>query len=340
MPKTRTTAALLALALSAMAVPARAQDARARREAKARFKEGLALHDAGNDEQALIKFREAYTAYKSPAILFNIARAEQLTGHLLDAQHDYRACLADPSYASHAGEVNQRLDQLRGQLGHLRVQSPAGSSLVVDGQPVVDWSAPIDVLPGSHTITATDGWQVTRTVEAAAGKEVEVRIDAPPASAAASPPIPAPAAAAPSPAIAPPPSVPPNVAPEEPHASTARTVVVGALGVVALGALGTAIYLGAHSSSEADKAHSLNTQRGSTPCPAAGSSLCSSLSDAVDAQNRDAVASDVLYAVAGAAAIGAVASWLLWPSPHTSNGAWVAPWWGAHDGGIAARGSF
>src|SRR5688572_20109418 len=87
----------LCLTVAAASVPlcpgvARADDA-AVVEAKARFEEGLELADAGKNEPARLKFQQAYSVFKSPAVLYNLARSEQLTGHDLDALDHFRLFL-------------------------------------------------------------------------------------------------------------------------------------------------------------------------------------------------------------------------------------------------------
>src|SRR4051812_24493479 len=59
-------------------------------EARARFNEGIILADAGNHEGARLKFNQAWGLLKSPAVLYNLARAEQLSGHPLEALEHYR----------------------------------------------------------------------------------------------------------------------------------------------------------------------------------------------------------------------------------------------------------
>src|SRR3954471_20606433 len=84
--------ACLTVALASVpALPrvARADDA-AVVEAKARFEEGLALADAGKHEPARLKFQQAWTVFKAPAVLYNLARSEQLTGHDLEALEHFR----------------------------------------------------------------------------------------------------------------------------------------------------------------------------------------------------------------------------------------------------------
>src|SRR3954469_14906902 len=88
---------LLACFAVALAVPAfpgvaRADDA-AVEEAKARFQEGLELADAGKPEPARLKFQQAWAVFKAPAVAYNLARAEQLTGHELEALEHFRMFL-------------------------------------------------------------------------------------------------------------------------------------------------------------------------------------------------------------------------------------------------------
>src|SRR4051794_11903223 len=87
--------ACLTVALASVpALPgvARADDA-AVAEAKQRFDEGLELADAGKHEPARLKFQQAYSVFKAPAVLYNLARSEQLTGHELEALEHFRLFL-------------------------------------------------------------------------------------------------------------------------------------------------------------------------------------------------------------------------------------------------------
>ncbi|MBL8607731.1 MAG: hypothetical protein JNL38_10440, partial [Myxococcales bacterium] len=86
---------LLALTLSTSAL-AQGDDFR-RKEAEERFKEGLALHERGREEEARVKFEQAYAALKRANILFSLARSEQLTGRAVEAIGHYRMYLSDPS---------------------------------------------------------------------------------------------------------------------------------------------------------------------------------------------------------------------------------------------------
>src|ERR1700733_5199048 len=88
----------LGVAVAAVAIAPRtvwAQTQTESQEAEARFKEGLRHHDTGDEEGARLSFLEAYSVLKRPNLLFNLARAEQLTGRFVDAISHYKAFAAD-----------------------------------------------------------------------------------------------------------------------------------------------------------------------------------------------------------------------------------------------------
>jgi hypothetical protein len=127
-----------------------------------------------------------------------------------------------------------------------------------------------------------------------------------------------------------------------PSTSTGRLVTTIVLGGAAAGGIGSAIYLGLHSSSEANTASSLRGSISSSACAGGSSQVCQNLGNAVDAQNRDAILSRVLYAVGGVLAAGAVTTFFVWPKAKTSSdaAAWVVPWGGSGSGGVALGGRF
>ncbi len=338
-------AGLFATACATLSAPAQAQANDRRAEARARANEGLALHKKGDDAGALLKFQQAYALVPLPEILFDMARAEQLTGHLLEAQAAYRKCLADSAFSAHAQEARQHLEELKAQLGHVRIAAPAHAAVTLDGQPVVDWSAPVDVLPGSHTVTATNVWQDTRSVTAVAGQVVDVSIGPPdvPSPAPVAPAAPPPAAA-PSAQTSPTPSAA-STAPEAstsdaPSGSPTKWIVAGSLAGLAVVSVGVGVVFGVNSNNDSNSLASLNAQRGSVPCPGAGASLCQNLSNTYNQQKQDSTAAGVLYVAGGVLAAGAVATWLLWPRERQAASAWIAPSVGPQGAGVVAGGRF
>src|SRR5215469_2914549 len=92
----RATGALAVAAILAAAVPARADDVTSK-EAQARFEEGLVRVKDGDFEGARVSFAQAYAVLKKADILWNLALAEQKSGHPVEAighfkqlQHDAR----------------------------------------------------------------------------------------------------------------------------------------------------------------------------------------------------------------------------------------------------------
>jgi hypothetical protein len=125
---------------------------------------------------------------------------------------------------------------------------------------------------------------------------------------------------------------------------TSLTLLAG--GVVA-GGLG--LFFGLQSQSENDQAQTIfknDLHENRAAC--FGSSLvsnatiCHDLSDKRDAQNRDAVLNEVFYIAGGTLAVGAVATWLLWPKRQDERAgtAWIAPTIGPGRAGVGIRGSF
>jgi hypothetical protein len=67
-----------------------------REAAKQLFQDGVQAYEAGDLVTAVEKFREAYLLAPLPAMLFNIARAQEQLGDTIGACESYRAAHADP----------------------------------------------------------------------------------------------------------------------------------------------------------------------------------------------------------------------------------------------------
>jgi hypothetical protein len=339
----------IALALTTIGPAAHAQstDTNARSLAEQHFKAGEKLQTEGNDQQALIEYRQAYGLYPTTNTLYNIAVAEQHTGDLLKARDDLLACLKDERFR-YADLARKHLGEIHAQLGHLHVQAPAGTTITIDGQPVADWSQPLDVVPGTHAVMATHGWQATHTVQAVAGQEVVVSFVEPPAQGAGQQGVgvsqPAAAAMAdPSPPKVEGPAAPPihdsGSPPRGEGFWTPRRevgVAVAAAGLLSLGAGG---YFFAQASDQQSRVQSLSSGLSGSACAAAHPpAACGELDDARTAQQRDAVLSDVLLGVGAAAVVGG-ALLVLWPTAHdASAGAAVEPLFLPGVAGLQLRG--
>jgi hypothetical protein len=103
--------------------------------------------------------------------------------------------------------------------------------------------------------------------------------------------------------------------------SSGRIITTVALAVVGLGVLGSGIYFGLHSNSDADTAASLRASIPSDACAHGTSPTCQNLSNTVDDQNRDATLNKVFLVAGGVFVAGAAITWFLWPKLKTSEAA-------------------
>src|SRR3954471_15097294 len=110
-------------------------------EAKARFEEGLDLADAGKHEPARLKFQQAYAVFKAPAVLYNLARSEQLTGHELEALEHFRLFLrvgtTDAKITdAMRDKAKQNSIELARKVGQVEIEVPSTARVSVDGKPL------------------------------------------------------------------------------------------------------------------------------------------------------------------------------------------------------------
>jgi hypothetical protein len=355
----------------------RAADDPAVRDAQARFDEGLDRVKTGDYEAARISFAQAYAVLKRPAILWNLALAEEKTGRWVDALSHFRRVVRDANASSSdRDDAERHAKGLASKTGHIDVQAPPGATLRIDGdavEGVAPFAEPLDVMPGHHQVDArsadtSQSWPV----DVPAGQVTHLTFDA----AATAPPgvgsipsrvestAPAPVPSGPSEAPDASASAAPvttaaagldagvspdgeSVAPEGlGSASPARVITVSLLGGAALVALGIGITLGLASQDNRNQAATERAQinqsnPGDTGCLAASAAAaCRTLNDDVHAENRDAAESNALYVTAGALAVGGLATWFLWPrSDGEPKAAWIAPAIGPSQVGIRVGGN-
>jgi hypothetical protein len=170
---------LVAAWLAASAGVAHAQSDVAVRDAQARFEEGLERVKSGDFDAARLSFAQAYTVLRRPAILWNLALAEEKTGHAIDALGHFKQVVRDADATPSDREVAQRhAAGLMARTGHIAVEAPPGATLIVDGEPrdvIAPLAEPLDVTPGHHVIEAklTQGSK-SLEVDAAAGQTARV----------------------------------------------------------------------------------------------------------------------------------------------------------------------
>ncbi len=304
---------LVALAV-AWSSPARA-DEFAKREAQARFREGLALHDAGRDEEALPKFVQAYSVLHHANVLFNLARCEQLTKHETDALAHYRLYLREnPEIAaSERTTIEGYVRDLSGRVGHVRITAPPNTSIALDGAPVLDWKDAFDVAAGAHALLASYGSQrKSASLTARVGETETVTFEFE------------------------------GVAPEAKGDTTPRqtvtvnwppptpSIILGAVGVVGLG-VGVAFAVDASSKSE-----TYNSQPAGV-CAIPSSAECHSRQDTLDSLHTSRTLAWVSGATGGVALGAAITWWLVAPRTEerrAQRGSFV-PWFGPRAAGAA-----
>jgi len=337
---------VIALALLA---PARASaDDRAAQEAQARFVEGIARVKAGDFEAARMSFAQAYTVLHKPDILWNLALAEDKSGHLVDALAHFKQLAHDGATEADRAKATKHVDQLMTQTGHIEVVAPPGAQVTVDGAavgvaPLVE---PVDVAPGKHHLELRPQQGASRTAEADAfaGQTAHVSF------LVADPPAPSHPTGAATEAQGAAPEPPPP-APDQPQTlahglSVPRVVTVASLAGVAAGSVVLGVYFGVASQSNAQDVKGYQASNSSSACAvitAKNSQLCSDWNGAVNATNRDSALSGGLYVTGGLLAAGAIATWFLWPkdaAPRAAPSAVVVPAVGPGGVGLAAVGSF
>lgn len=288
--------------------PARAQSGEAAlAEARERFREGLDLSDAGNDEAARLKFAQAWALFKSPPVLFNLGRAELKSGHRVDALAHLRqfASAGPETKITEAQREKARafIAELLTQLGQIRFSAPTGTQIKIDGRLVDDWShEPVVVEPGPHLIDATYAGRPKRSeLTCQAGQTARIDL-----------------AWAPEAVAVPAPSEP------SPHTSTteapgaARWIVPGILGVAGLSGIAVGVGFGLSSQSAKDRENDFRARFvgvcGSPGNPAQCNTL-KGLSSDVDSRGTLSL---IGYAAGGALVAGSIATFLLWPKKAPS----------------------
>lgn len=330
----------LALATS---VPARADD-KATRDAQARFVEGLDRVKAGDFEAARVSFTEAYAVLHKPDILWNLALAEQKSGHLVDSiTHFKQVRKMAKSDADRAG-ADRHIAELMTQTAHIDVAAQSGGQVTVDGTAMglAPLAEPLDVAAGRHHVGVVDARGATRSadVDAVDGQVVRVsflQADAVVTPAPGSPPPPAPA-----PAPVPPPAA--DTPPPAPSGGStfwdARSITVVSIGGVAVVSAALGLSFGIVSNSDASTATTLRQQNPS--CAGSTSPGCQQLATTTSSQHSAYVTAEGFWIAAGVLAVGGVATWFLWPRPSSTGGAsiQVVPTAGPGGAGALAVGSF
>jgi hypothetical protein len=146
--------------------------------AKARYLEGIRLFKKRKWEEARAAFLQANALKKRPAATLMLAQSSLGAGRWLEAAREFDAYLAE------AGEIPQKVNDLvengrreaRAHLGRIRLDIPEGAEVTIDGERVALPEAPVDVMPGQHTVVVTHREEKkTLTVDAVPGTTVEAK---------------------------------------------------------------------------------------------------------------------------------------------------------------------
>jgi hypothetical protein len=169
-----------------------AQEDPRRTQAEALMKEGVSLHEAHKEEDALTRFQRAYAVYPTPNILFAIATSESILGRSLPALRHYREAMKASTL--HPNNVQRGRDYVRdleSKLCRIEVKVPPGTTVTLDGTAAPSFEDPIDAEPGDHVIEASQGEKHARTTaKCTTGKLVSVVVDFASAPAVSAPPDP------------------------------------------------------------------------------------------------------------------------------------------------------
>ncbi len=152
-----------------------ATNTEAKAKAQSLLTEGSALYEKGDYADALEKFKQAFAAYDSPKLLFNIGQANRDLGRPAEALEAFEQFLigAGDAAPETIEEARRSVDELQMKLGRLRVECPIENATIsLDGRDV--GLTPLTKLlwatPGRHQVTARH-WNYPPAIE-----NVEVRV--------------------------------------------------------------------------------------------------------------------------------------------------------------------
>ena len=301
-------AALVATTLSLGTV--RAADSA---DASALFSEGVALMKQGKLDAARDKLERSLALNRRPSAVLNLAHVERNANRHLQALKLYR------EYASMSGtkpelvtEAKANIAKLYAVTGHLRVRGPEGADVKIDADqlgrlPIAD---ELDVSAGVHTVTVAG---VAKSVTCEAGKSAEATFDAPPPAASTSVVVVPPATTAPPattrPAFG---HEPPPKDPElEDRRSAMGWVVPGVLVAAGIGVATTGLVIRLGAASTGDEARAAAAGQ---DCRGSTTTGCVRAQELAESEKNQKNLGVGLLVGGGAALVGGVVSFLVWPS--------------------------
>jgi len=328
-------AALAAMVQGGVARAADAERAAAsetdRAQADGLFQDGVRAVHEGDLGRAKRLFAASYDLLPRGSTLGNLGHVEVDLGRLVDGLHHLKQALTmlEVGDAKRAA-IQATFDAAYAKTGHLAIRTKPGAALTIDEAPVpgaAPFTEPIDVMPGRRMLEARlDGQKARQEVEAPAGSIVEVQLTVP---VPPEPPQPPPAPPAPptsSEPIGMPEPPPPAVA--NPSWWTAPRILGVGLGVGAAAGLGLGMVFHVAAVNDASDVGDMRSHFTPGACePSASSAACSELRSKVDSVQENNTAATVSWALAGAAAAGAIVAFAfgIHGPEHASTGALVRP---------------
>ena len=277
-----------------------ADDARTA-EAKSHFQRGATYYKEARYREAIAEFQAAYKIKPSGVLHYNIGQAYEKLGDIPAALNSYNDYLREVPKASNRETVKRAIANLQARLAASGVQmlyvtsDPSDAEVWIDGQ--LRGRSPFNAaLPqGSHLVSvAKSGYRtVTREVILSPERSHEMGLSLQAAPAA---PAPVPAAQPPAPEVlaplAPPPppvATPANEAPKKVERKNWLGPIIA--GSVAVAAAGVGIYMGVQARNAEN-----SLLHGYPSSPSSADSLAQKA-------KSNATTANVLYGVAGAAAL-------------------------------------
>ena len=316
-------------------------------EARARFDEGIKLAEGSDHEGARLKFNQAWALLKSPAILFNLARSEHLSGHPVEALEHYRQFAKLPSDPKITDVQRQRaaegITELSKKVGQIEIEAPPGARISVDGRAIDPGNTdPVPVTPGKHVVEAiADGKAKSVTVECSAGTITKAKLvenEAKPATGLAS------TAPATSNVVETSKPTEPTTTNDSPSFWTGGRIAGVSVFAGGLAALAAGVVFHTMAGTSADEAEKIRSglpePRGSACNDPANSAQCAKLRTNVDDQSQREGLRTGFFIGGGALVVGGAVLFLV-SSPkgeRTQTGARVVPFASTRDAGISVLG--
>jgi hypothetical protein len=314
-------------------------------------RQGVDLFHAKQYEAARVALARAFELDPRAETLLELGMAELFTDRPVEAATHLKEYVGRKDAPRDKLQIVQKtwLRQAELQTAHLDIYVPSGAEIAIDGtlqdrppsarSPVGPAGrAPMTIIirAGEHDVMERYGTaEEVKHVMANGGERVEIHFE---------PLLPEPPAAAPPPKPLPSEAPEPNASRLARNSSTSKWATVVGLGASAVVLAGVAGGFSVAFNQVSGEAGRLSQTQGPSGCAQATSASCGQLRQDHDAEHTDATLATGFYVGAAVAALGAAASWALWPSSSAgskSSGAMrLTPAIAARQVGLAMSGAW